>query len=126
METLLILVSITSSVFGTTSMLSFAVSTSSLAQSNPHQIIKFRHFADSQLFGLLYKTMDAENIQHTFGNFNSIQITKSPSACITLSPGEPFIKIGNILGHLYAHGCNGQKNGDRFQKMVSEIMGIIY
>ncbi len=125
MEAWLILLSIATIPFNTTSRLSFTVSTSSLPASYPNQNIKFTYFADSQLFGLLYKNMDAMNIQLIFENFKSIKITQSHSLCIKLSPGDPFIKIGNVWIHIDTHECKGQKNGVEFGEMSSQIMGII-
>eukprot|EP01084_Bolivina_argentea_P156711 273107_1 len=126
MEALLIILSIATIPFNRTSKLSFNGSTSSLAQCNHNQNIKCTHFADSQLLGLLYKNIDAVNIRPTFENFMSIEITNSYSLCIKSSVREPFIKIGNVFGHLYIHEHNGQKNGVQFQKISSEIMGKIY
>eukprot|EP01084_Bolivina_argentea_P139616 245597_1 len=126
MEPLLILLSIATNPFNTTSKLSISVSTSSLAQCNPNQNIKYIHFADSHLFGLLYENTDAVNIPPIFENFMPTEITNSYSLCIKPSPREPFIKIGNVLEHLYMHEYHGQKNVVWFQKISSETMGKIY
>eukprot|EP01084_Bolivina_argentea_P219589 372411_1 len=125
MEPLLILLSIATNPFNTTSKLCISVSTSSLAQYNPNQNIKYIHFADSHLFGLLYENTDAVNIPPIFENFVPTEITDSYSLCIKQSRREPFIKIGNVLEHEYMHEYHGQKNGGQFQKMSSEIMGKI-
>eukprot|EP01084_Bolivina_argentea_P218380 370606_1 len=70
--------------------------------------------------------MDAENINQIFENSTSIKITNSESLCIKLYPDERFMKIGNILRHLYADECANQKKHLLFQKLSSEIMGIIF
>eukprot|EP01084_Bolivina_argentea_P080205 145312_1 len=61
-----------------------------------------------------------------FANSTSYQITKLDSLHITLSPGEGFTAIANILSELHAHECTSPKKRVDFQEMTSEIMGIIY
>eukprot|EP01084_Bolivina_argentea_P139619 245604_1 len=68
--------------------------------------------------------MNAKIMHPIFENFTSIQITKSYSPSVKLSPGERFITIGNILRHLNGRECHTQKNGVLVKKISSEIMGI--
>eukprot|EP01084_Bolivina_argentea_P023137 43101_1 len=86
----------------------------------------FTNFADSLLFQPLQKNNNAGKMHLIFENSTSIQMVQSKTIHIKVSPGEPFIQIGNVFRLLYAHECTIQKSWVLFQKITSQIMGIIY
>eukprot|EP01084_Bolivina_argentea_P181724 313806_1 len=126
MEAWLLLVSVATITINTTSKLSYAASTWPLAQINPIQINQFADFADSPSFEHLNKKVNGGNTYLIFENLTLLELTKSESLSIKVSPDERFIKIGNIFPPLYAHEYSIQKNRGMNQNMASKIMGKIY
>eukprot|EP01084_Bolivina_argentea_P008788 16437_1 len=126
MKATLIVISIISNIVNTTIKLLYAASTWSHGQIIHSQNDQFTNFAQSPLFGVVHQKLNGQNIHSIFENLTSFQFIKSQSVYIALSPYQRFMAIGNILGHLYADECASQKKHLLFQKLSSEIMGVIF
>eukprot|EP01084_Bolivina_argentea_P018249 33981_1 len=126
MEAWLLLMSVATIPINTTTKLSYAASTWTLAQINPIQINQFVDFADSPSFEHLNKNVNGETTHLIIENLTLLELIKSECLSIKVPPGERFIKIGIILPLLYGHEDSIQKNRGMNLKMASEIMDIIY